>query len=156
MPDITLRAVRPEDDLFVLDVFTASHGEYDFLPLPPDQKKQLIELQYRLQTADYKMRFPDSRHEVILVDEEAAGRVWWALLEEEIRIIDMGLLATARNSGVGTVIMKRFQQEARKCNKPLRSSVLRFNQGSLRWHERLNFRVEREDELMLYLEWRAD
>ena len=156
MPDITLRPVRPEDDLFLLAVFIASHSEYDALPLPPDQKKQLIEMQYRLQTADYKIRFPNSRHEVILIDDEAAGRVWWAQLEEEIRIIDMGLLAAACNSGTGTTLMNRFQEEARKCGKPLRSSVFRFNQGSLRWHKRLHFRVEREDELMCYMVWRAD
>ena len=156
MPDLTFRPVLPDDDQFLLSVFIASHSEYDHLPLPPEQKKQIVEMQYRLQTADYKSRFPEERHEVILDGGRPVGRVWSALLDDEVRVADMGLLETARNSGIGTAIMRRIQEEARNCGKPLRSSVFRFNDGSLRWHARLGFTLEHQDELMVYLVWRAE
>jgi hypothetical protein len=155
MPDITLRPVRPEDDSFVLAVFIASHSEYDSLPLPPDQKKHIVEMQFRLQTADYKTRYPESGHQVILAGGMPVGRVWLATFEHELRIVDIGLLAEARNSGTGSAVVKRFQEEARQSGKPLRATVFRFNEGSLRWHTRLGFVVEQEDELMWYLVWRA-
>jgi hypothetical protein len=155
MPDIELRPVTPEDDAFVLAVFIDSHLEYEYLPLPPDQKRQLIEMQYRLQTADYTARFPGSRHDVILRDGAPSGRIWVARLEDQILIVDIGMRAAAQNGGIGSTVVRRLQDEARDSGKPLRSSVFRFNDGSLRWHQRLGFIVESEDEMQYHLCWRG-
>jgi hypothetical protein len=55
---------------------------------------------------------------------------------------------------VGTVVIQRLQQEAAKANLPIRSTVFRFNPGSLRFHQRLGFHIVREEETQFHLEWR--
>ncbi len=155
MPDYSLRPVTPEDDQFLLKVFTESHPEYDFLPLPPEQKESTIDMQYRLQTADYSSRYPDSRHEIIVSGGEDVGRVWSVRLEEGLRIADIGLVASARNTGLGTKVMQAIQQEAQAMGKPLRTAVFKFNEGSIRWHVSLGFQLEREDEYMYFLIWQG-
>ena len=153
MRDISLRPAKSDDNSFLFAVFAASHPEFDQLPLPEEQKQYVIRSQYQAQTGDYSARFPDSNHDIIIDGGEPVGRLWVARLDDEIRIVDMGLIATARNSGIGSLVMKRLQMESAQCGKPLRSSVFRFNEGSLRWHERLGFVPTHEDTFMIYMQW---
>jgi L-amino acid N-acyltransferase YncA len=46
---------------------------------------------------------------------------------------------------LGKVLVKRLQEEAQKAKMPIRSTVDRFNPGSLRFHQRLGFTVAPED-----------
>ncbi|MCC6391501.1 MAG: GNAT family N-acetyltransferase [Bryobacterales bacterium] len=152
MPAFALRPVTPEDGDFLLAVFRASHPEYEMLPVGEEQKRQLIGMQFQLQTSDYRARYPESRHEIIEVDGKPAGRIWVAGTDYEIRILDVGLLPEVRNRGVGTALAAPILAEARACGKPVASSVLKANAGSLRWHQRLGFRLKSEDQFYFYLE----
>ncbi|MCZ2146892.1 MAG: GNAT family N-acetyltransferase [Bryobacterales bacterium] len=152
MPAFALRSVTPEDGDFLLTVFRVSHPEYEMLPVGEEQKRQLIGMQFQLQTSDYRARYPESRHEIIEVDGKKAGRIWVARTDCETRILDVGLLPEARNRGVGAAIASRIIAEAKACGKPVTSSVLKANAGSLRWHQRLGFRLKSEDPFYFYLE----
>lgn len=124
--------------------------------MPEDQKSQLIQSQYRLQTGSYWSAYPDSTHDVIEIDGRAAGRIWVARMESEIRVLDIGLLPWTRDQGVGSAVIDRIKAEATEAGKPITSTVLRTNAGSLRWQIRMGFRITREDEFHHYMEWRAD
>jgi ribosomal protein S18 acetylase RimI-like enzyme len=152
MPAFSLRPVTPEDGDFLLAVFRASHPEYEMLPVAEEQKRHLIGMQFQLQTSDYRSRYPESQHHIIEIDGKQAGRIWVARTDHEIRILDAGLLPEARNSGVGTAIVSQIIAEGRACGKPVASSVLKANAGSLRWHQRLGFRLKSEDPFYFYLE----
>jgi GNAT superfamily N-acetyltransferase len=91
---------------------------------------------------------------VVLVEGEPAGRIWVDRQEDEIRIVDIVLHANRRNQGAGTVLFRRLQEEARQAGLPLRTTVERFNPGSLRFHLRLGFQIVREEQLNLSLEWK--
>ena len=58
-----------------------------------------------------------------------------------------------QKKGVGTVLVQRVQQEAQGRKLPITSTVDRFNPGSLRFHQRLGFKIVREDVLNYFLEW---
>ncbi len=144
--------VTPEDGEFLFAVFRLSHPEYEMLPVDEEQKRQLIAMQFQLQSSDYRARYPESQHAVIEMDGKKAGRIWVARTDCEIRILDAGLLPEARNRGVGTAIVSQIIAEAKACGKPVTSSVLKANAGSLRWHQRLGFRLKSEDAFYFYLE----
>ncbi len=152
MPAYVLQPVTAEDGDFLLAVFRASHPEYEMLPVAEEQRRQLIGMQLQLQTSSYRTRYPESRHDLILVDGKPAGRIWVARAEDEIRILDAGLLPEARNRGVGGAIVSELIAEARARGKPVTSAVLKANAGSLRWHQRLGFRLKSEDQFYFYLE----
>ena len=59
--------------------------------------------------------------------------------QDEIRIVDIALLAEFCNRGIGTTLLRGLQSEAAAAGKPLRIHVERFN-PALRLYERLGFR----------------
>jgi GNAT superfamily N-acetyltransferase len=134
--------------------FAFRRQEFQILAMPEEELRHLLQMQYRLQAGSYAARFPNSAYEVVLVEGEPAGRIWVDRQEDEIRIVDIVLHANRRNQGAGTVLFRRLQEEARQAGLPLRTTVERFNPGSLRFHLRLGFQIVREEQLNLSLEWK--
>jgi ribosomal protein S18 acetylase RimI-like enzyme len=82
-----------------------------------------------------------------------AGRIWIARLPDSFHLVDIAILPQSQNSGIGTNLVRGLQREAEPAQMPVRLSVFRFNEGSVRFHQRLGFTVIREDEIQLYFEW---
>jgi ribosomal protein S18 acetylase RimI-like enzyme len=110
-------------------------------------------MQFTAQKDSYSAEFPGSGFEIVLRDEVQVGRIWIARLPDSFHLVDIAILPRAQNSGIGTNLVCELQREAEAAKKPVRLSVFRFNQGSVRFHQRLGFTVIREDEIQLYFEW---
>ena len=151
---IALRPVVPEDEDFLFHLYCVVRApEFAFLALPEQQKTPLLRMQYNAQQSAYRGQYPGSEHQLVLHDGKAAGRIWVAQRESEFCLLDIALLAECRNQGIGTFLISRLQAQARMARKPVRSSVFRFNAGSLRLHERLGFQVASKDEIQFQMEW---
>jgi RimJ/RimL family protein N-acetyltransferase len=156
VPGITMRPVQESDRDFLFALYAAVRApEFALLPLPEEQKRHLLNMQFEAQQGAYRAQYPGSTYNLILHDGEPVGRLWLADLPNEIRLVDISLLPEASGSGIGSCLLRRLQAEAAAAAKPIRSSVFRFNAGSLRWHQRLGFRVVAEDEVQLSMEWGA-
>ena len=154
MSSVSLRPATAEDESFLFDLYCAVRApEFALLPLPPEQKNHLIAMQYAAQRNAYRAEYPGSSYEIVLEQGRPVGRIWIARLEDEFHLVDIALLPQARNAGIGTMLMKQLQAEARRAGKPVRSSIFQFNPGSLRFHQRLGFQVTNEDEIQCYMEW---
>jgi ribosomal protein S18 acetylase RimI-like enzyme len=116
-------------------------------------KGQLIRMQYVAQKDGYSAQYPGSNFEIIFEDESKVGRIWIARLPDSIHLVDIAILPQAQHSGIGTKLICELQREAETAKKPICLSVFRFNEGSVRFHQRLGFAVVREDEIQLHLEW---
>ena len=151
---ITVRRSQPEDRDFLFNLYCAARSaEFAVLSLPEEQKRHLILMQFTAQQSAYRAQFPGSDYVIVLRNDHPVGRIWIAELQDEFHLVDIALLPEAQNSGVGTVLMRQLQTEARRAGKAVRSTVFRFNPGSLRFHQRLGFRIRAEDELQCYMEW---
>ena len=151
---ITLRAAVAEDDGFLFHLYCKTREpEFALLALPDQQKIQLLQMQHNAQQSSYRGQYPGSENLLVLHQGVPAGRIWIARLEDEIRLVDIALLPEFRSQGAGTFLMNEILAEARKAGKPVRSTVFRFNPGSLRFHQRLGFQVKAEDEIQFYMEW---
>jgi GNAT superfamily N-acetyltransferase len=145
--NIVLRPVSEDDQQFLFDLYVTTREDLASVP-------EIIPMQFSAQQNGYRSMFPDVEHSIILVDGVPAGRFWLARLESEFMVVDIALLPQFRRSGIGGVLYRQMMADAQVAGKPVHTSVLRFNEPSLRFHERLGFTPVAEDELMLHMEWR--
>ena len=153
---VTLRSVTPEDDEFLLAVYASTRAdELAQVNWQPGQKDLFVRWQFDLQRRDYDARYPNARYQVVLVNDQPAGRIWVGSDDTQIRLLDIGLLEEFQNRGVGTVLLQQLIAEANAAKKPLRHMVFMLNNNAHRFYERLGF-VEIEDVGgYKHMEWRG-
>ena len=155
-PSISLREATPDDDEFLVRVYgSVRQAELALTGWSPAQCDAFIRMQFDAQQLHYRTHYPTGVHQIILLDELAVGRIYWANLKDELHFIDITLLPEYRNRGIGTPLLKRLLEQAASEGKPARIYVESFN-PSLRLFERLGFTCAKADGYLLLLEWRAE
>jgi len=150
---ITLRPVEPADEAFLLEVYGSTRAEeMALLPWSEEQKNAFVLGQFNAQQQHYQKIYPDANHDIILANDREVGRLYVARLDAEIRIVDVTLLPRERNSGIGTLLLRRLMAESARLSKPLRIYVESFN-PSMRLFERLGFLPTEEHGIHLLMEW---
>jgi GNAT superfamily N-acetyltransferase len=152
---VSLRPAVDDDQAFLLAVYAGTRAdELALVDWDDARKAAFVRMQFEAQHAYYREQYPDAAFDVILLDGEAAGRLYLNRSPDEIRIVDIALLPDRRGQGIGSVLMARIQDEAAREGKPLRIHVERFN-PALRWYEKLGFAPVADRGVYLFLEWRA-
>ena len=155
MSTLAVRPALPQDEIFLYELYVAIRGPlFALAPITAVQRQHLLQMQFRAQTSSYTQQFPNSCYHVVLLDSKPVGRLWVAPGDNAYILVDIGIHPSVQSKGLGTVLVQRLQQEAQKAKLPIRSTVDRFNPGSLKFHKRLGFQVVREDLLNYYMEWR--
>lgn len=142
---LELRAVKPEDDPFLLLVYGSTRDkELSQVEWPAGQREAFLRWQFDLQRKEYDTRFPHARYQIVIIDGEPAGRIWIGESDEEIRLLDIGILPQFQNRGAGTLLLKNLIAEATALGKTLRHMVFVLNDNAHRFYERLGFRIIEE------------
>ena len=144
------RPVGPGDAAFLRELYATTRPEVT--GWDEAERNVFLELQLGAQERGWTARFPDSRHELILLDGRPVGRLWVAWSAEECRLVDMALLPADRRSGIGTRVVDDVLAEAERAGVPTRLTVERTNAASLTFCERLGFQVFAEDSVFVMLE----
>ncbi len=140
-PDIRLRPVGEADLAFVRDVYASTRqAELDLTGWPPQQRAAFVDMQFNAQLADYTRRWPESRHDLILVDGHPAGRLWVDRSPTHIHVLDVTVLPEWRNHGVATALLRGLIDEARGSGRSFDLHVERGNRA-IRLYERLGLTV---------------
>lgn len=152
---VSLRPVEPQDDEFLLTVYTSTRDEeLSQVEWGEGQREAFLRQQFTAQREQYDGRFPDADYDVILLDGRTVGRLWIGSDDEQMRLLDIALLPEAQNQGVGTALLKRLIEEARASGKKLRHMVFMLNPDAKRFYERLGFVGFEEFGAYLHMEWR--
>jgi GNAT superfamily N-acetyltransferase len=114
-------------------------------------KNAFLRMQFEAQDRWYREQMPDASFDVVLVEDEPAGRLYVDRREGEIRIVDIALLPEYRNRGIGRRLLGHLIAEADRVGKPLTIHVERFNRAR-RFYERLGFREIADRGVYLLLE----
>lgn len=155
--EVRRRPVTPSDEPLLRAIYAATREEeLAALSWSVHQREAFLELQFQAQTRDYTRRFPTSRHEIVLVDDEPVGRVWTNADQAELRLLDISLLTPWRGRGVGTVLLQSLQAEARAHELALRQTVLVDNLAAQRLYRRLRFVETDRTGTHLLMEWRPE
>ncbi len=152
----TLRPVTAEDAAFLLQVYKSSRGE-DLRELGWDEARidEFLDMQYEAQRGFDDNDYQQANNEVILLAGQRAGRLLVDSRENEIRCVDLALLPEFRNRGVGTLLLRRLQQQATAANKPLRLQVIRYSRA-IGLFERLGFGRTSETGTHFRMEWKPN
>lgn len=154
---VTLRPVSAEDEEFLVSVYASTRAqELAQVPWSEDQKAEFVRWQFNLQRQDYQKNFAQTEYDVILVDDQPAGRIWISRDAGQIRLLDIALLDEFQNRGVGTVLLRRLIDEAAGAKKSLHHMVFILNTNARRFYERLGFVVTEELGAYLQMEWRNE
>jgi ribosomal protein S18 acetylase RimI-like enzyme len=156
MSTLAVRPALPQDEIFLYDLYSAVRGpEFALAPVTPAQREHLIRMQFHAQMSAYTYTYPNSCYHVVLLDSKPVGRLWVAPQDDELHLVDIAVHPSLQRKGIGTVLIRRLQEEAAKARLPIRCCVFRFNPGSLTFHQRLGFTILREDQMHYYMEWRS-
>lgn len=154
MSTLAVRPALPQDEIFLWELYVAVRGPmFEQAPITPAQREHLLRMQFRAQSSAYAQMYPNSCYHIVLLDSKPVGRLWVAPGEHQLHLVDIAIHPSVQGKGLGSVLVKRIQEEAQKLKFPIRSMVDRFNPGSLRFHQRNGFQIEREDVLNYYMAW---
>ena len=151
---LMLRPIRPEDQPFLYEVYASTRLE-ELAPLGwnADQQAAFLTQQFNAQHQYYQANYPGADFQIILVNDQPAGRIYVDRRIDEIRLIDIALLPEYRNGGIGSRLLKDLLAEAARAGKPVRIHVEKFN-PALRLYERLGFSISDDRGVYWFMEWR--
>ncbi len=149
---VELRAVTDAELAFVRDVYASTRqAELDLTPWSEAERAAFVDMQFTAQLTDYRRRYPQARHDLIVVDGEPAGRFYVDRSPRRIHVLDIALLPAWRGRGIATALLGALVDEARRDRKALDLSVERWNPAAS-LYRRLGLEVVEEGPIYLRME----
>jgi ribosomal protein S18 acetylase RimI-like enzyme len=152
---IALRPVEPATDTELLVAVYRSTRAAEFAPMPwsEQQRDEFIRTQFGAEDRYWRAQRPTARFDLILIDDDPAGRIYVDRLDGEIRIIDIALLPAFRGRGVGTALVLDLLEEASDRAVAVTIHVAQGN-GARTLYDRLGFLQVGTAGVYDLLEWR--
>jgi len=153
---LLLRPAQAADEDFLFELYRDSLAdEFASLPLRGAQLDFLVRMQFQARESGYSATFPHAADRIIVRGGKRIGRLLVAADEQEVRILDLAVLAAERGAGAGSFAIGEALREAAAAARALRLSVLKSNLPAASLYRRLGFRETSGDELYLEMEWAA-
>lgn len=150
---LALRAEEPGDWGLLLELYTDVRAdEMALVPWDQSQKDEFVRSQLDARERFYHDHIQGVDFRVVMRDGRPIGRLAVARTGVEIRVVDIALLPGERSRGLGTVLIRQLQDEAREAGLPLR---LHADQGGreVGLYLRLGFREVDREGLYVAMEW---
>ncbi len=151
---LRLRPAREDDRDFLIQVYASTRAD-ELAPVPwtNEQKAAFVLQQFEAQNTHYRTHYDAPQFLVIELDGKGIGRLYLHEWPERIHIMDIALLPEARNRGIGSMLLKQLQSQAREQNKCVTIYVEFYNPAK-RLYERLGFRKKsNEGQVYEFMEW---
>jgi ribosomal protein S18 acetylase RimI-like enzyme len=155
---VRLRPITDKDRDFLYDLYASTRADEMALLVDwdADQKKGFLEMQFNAQHTYYHQEFPDAAYDVVMLGSRRIGRLYVHRRPDEIRVIDIALIPSYRNKGIGAAMMRSILAEGQKANLPVRIHVERFNNPAMHLYVRLGFRAIGDQGVYFLMEWTPD
>jgi ribosomal protein S18 acetylase RimI-like enzyme len=156
MEPIALTPVLPADAAAFFHLFCRARG-HDLGAAAWDEaiRAATLRIQFDAQQRGYQQQWPSASSFFLARGGE---RIGWTIVDRSgpsIHLVDLALVPEARGQGVGTTILRGFQDEAARAGRAVTLSVLRANLPAIRLYARLGFEPTGADDVHLRLEWRS-
>jgi ribosomal protein S18 acetylase RimI-like enzyme len=152
-PGITFRPIGPDDLPFLYHVYASTRLD-ELAPLnwTPEQTDHFLQTQFHAQHTHYQQYYTHAAFDLILLDEQAIGRLYIERTQATIHIIDIALIPEYRNRGIGGVLIADLLDEAMTTSKRVQLYVEKFN-PALRLYQRLGFCELEDTGVYYFMEW---
>jgi len=104
------------------------------------------------QDAKFASQFVLSEVRIIVLGDRDVGYLQLADEPDGLFLKDLHVSAPFRNRGIGTAALRKLFAEAERAGKAMTVGVVKFNPARA-LYARLGFRLVREDEHKLHLQW---
>ncbi|RMG86775.1 MAG: N-acetyltransferase [Chloroflexi bacterium] len=142
-----------EDMAFLCQLYATTRDyELNLVAWSETQKAEFLSFQFEAQHKHYMSHWPDADYLIIEQDEQAIGRYYLHRRPDEFRLIDIALMPTHRNQGLGGAIMCQLLQEAQQAQLPVRLHVEYMNPAR-RFYARLGFYLVEDKGIYHFMEW---
>ncbi|NES22536.1 MAG: GNAT family N-acetyltransferase [Symploca sp. SIO3E6] len=149
----TFRPITPADLDFLYQVYASTREEeLAVVDWSPEQKASFLEMQFNTQHTYYLQQFKQATFEIIEQEGKPIGRLYLDRRQTEIRIIDIALLPSYRNQGIGSRLLKDILAQGKQLGLPVRIHVEQFN-PALRLYQRLGFQKIDDHGVYYLMEW---
>lgn len=149
-PSVALRPATPADEPLLAAVYASTReAELAQMPFTAEQKTSFLAQQFAAQSHHYA-QYTDTTFDVVLVDGVPSGRLIVGRWADQLRIVDIALLAPVRGRGIGHGLVSGVIDEAEQRGVPTTIYVERFNPAQ-RLYARLGFELAQEDDGGIYL-----
>jgi len=150
---ITLRPATPADGAFELALYAATRwDELKLVDWSDAQKQSCFKMQFTVRQQQYCRVYPEAIARIILRDSEPIGRLLVAQEERYLVLIDIAVLPSHQNSGVGTKLVQSLLEEAAATGKSVRLQVLATS-PAVRMYQRLGFAATDEGGTYVEMKW---
>lgn len=157
LKEITLRPAKQKDKKFLFDLFaTTKELETAALAGNEAQKKTFLQMQFDAQTKYYQQFNKKASFDILQYKKLNIGRLNLYRGKEEIRVIDISILPEYRNKGIGTFLLKKIIEEAKKDKKKVSLHVVMYNNRAINLYEQLGFQKIEDEGPSFLMEWRHD
>ena len=147
--ETTLRPATAHDETFLFQLYASTRDEFSLLNWDEQQKQALIKMQYDARRFQYEESYTRAENSIILSGEIPVGRLFVNEIDREITLVDIALMPTYRNLGIGATLIRQLLDRAVGAGKPVRLHVLKSN-PALRLYQRLGF--SQTGEASMYIE----
>ncbi len=151
---ISLRPAEADDEAFLFQLYRDTRAEEMAAWGWNDAQQQaFLSMQFRARNLSYSA-YPNTQHSIILNADQPIGRMLISRKDDEIRLVDIALLAEARGQGIGAKLIAGLFEFAAEENKPMRLHVEKFN-PAFRLYQRLGFQIIEDTGAQFLMEWRG-
>lgn len=151
---ISLHPAAASDEAFLFELYRdARAGEMADWGWNDVQQQAFLSMQFRARNLSYSA-YPNTEHSIILNADQPIGRMLVSRKDDEIRLVDIALLAEARGQGVGAKLLAELLAQAAHEAMPVRLHVEK-NNPALRLYQRLGFQILEDTGTQFFMEWRG-
>jgi GNAT superfamily N-acetyltransferase len=136
---VTLRLATDADYAFMRELYGNTRAEeLERFPFDEEQKTAFLDQQFSAQFEHYGVHYPTCERNIIEKDGRPIGRLWLDEWQDQIRLVDIALMAEWRGLGVGTRLVRDVLARAAAAGKAVTIHVEGFN-PALGMYQRLGF-----------------
>ena len=149
---VTIRLVSPNDREFLERLYASTRGEeLAMLGWTKEQESAFFEMQFDLQSRAYAMQFPDAVTYIVEHDRNLVGRMIVERRDDELRVIDISLVAEFRGLGIGAHVLEGLKS----ASKAVILRVLKTNPRARRFYDKHGFETVEDADLHWTMRWKA-
>lgn len=154
VPGVVLRPCRAEDSRFLLRLYGQTReAELAAMNWPEEMRKSFCLQQFTAQHTDWTTRLAGAHFLLLVSRGQPVGRLYVHVGEEDIRLIEVAVLAARQGQGIGSAILQALQVLAAERSVPLRLAVLHRNPRAQALYQRMGFRPEGQTADRLQMVW---
>ena len=117
--------------------------------------KQFGSFDEKIQDQFFAESWNDRVHEIFMYNGESIGYESVEYLPEHIFVHELVLLPEFQGLRIGSLFLKKIQEEAKAKNVPVRLKVLKEN-SALEFYQKLGFKVTDSDEVHIKMEYHSN